>query len=319
MNPEADKVTRYNPLSGYLKKRYGQKVFKVTIDSHLTCPNRDGAIGYGGCSYCDPSTLVPEDFKGRTLSVDEQLRAGMERVRRRHGAERFIAYFQVNTNTHAPLDHLERIYREALVHKDVVGLAVSTRPDCAGERILDLLVEIKKQKDLWLELGLQSANDKTLERVNRGHGAAAFEDAVKRARDRSLEVCAHVIIGLPGEGREEILSTARFLSGLRPWGVKFHQLQVVKGTPLEEAYNIGELKVLGLEEYATLVVECLELMPPETLIHRLVGDTPERYLVAPRWGVNKFVVAETILKTMREKGTRQGAFFERTFPLRNPF
>jgi len=308
MNPEADKVTRYNPLSGYLKKRYGQKVFKVTIDSHLTCPNRDGAIGYGGCSYCDPSTLVPEDFKGRTLSVDEQLRAGMERVRRRHGAERFIAYFQVNTNTHAPIGELKKLYEQALV-PDVAAIAVSTRPDCLSEDVLDLLCWLKTKKHLWLELGLQSANDATLALINRGHTKADFEGAAKRAAQRGLDVCAHIIIGLPGEGEKDALETTSFLNGLPIKGIKFHQLQIVRGTALEALWNKGEVRTQSLEEYASVMVKCIERLRGDIIIHRLCGDVPRQFLVAPVWGRSKFEVIEKITGLMKEQGTHQGALY----------
>lgn len=303
----------YSTLSGYLKARFGCKVFKVTINAGFTCPNRDGTKGYGGCVYCESSTLVPKDYKDYKGDIDigRQLATGIDKVRKRHGAEKFIAYFQINTNTHAPVDYLRKIYSDAL-HPDVVCLAVSTRPDCINDDVLGLLSELKEKRHLWLELGLQSANDATLDRINRGHTAAEFEDAVRRASSRGIDVCAHVIAGLPGEGREDILDTIRFLGNLPVWGVKFHQLQVIKGTPLEEMYDRGEVRVLGLEEYAGLVVECLEILPPEVIIHRLSGDAPKQYVIAPAWGANKFIIMERIERLLAEKKSCQGARFQKT-------
>lgn len=296
----------YYSLSDYLKDRFKQKVYKITINAGLTCPNRDGTKGTGGCVYCEPSTLVPMDSVAGE-SVTGQIKRGVERVRARHGADKFIAYFQINTNTYAPVEYLRKIYEEAAGHPDVVCLAVSTRPDCLGEDVLDLLEELKLKKPLWLELGLQSASDSTLKLINRGHTAGEFTDAVLRAGGRGIDVCAHIIIGLPGEGRSEVLSTARFVAGLPVRGVKFHQLQVVKGTPLEQMYRKGELTPLGLEEYAGLVVECLEILPRGTVIHRLCGDTPGGLLIAPRWGANKFMVIGRIEKLLKAMRTYQGA------------
>jgi len=298
----------YNNLSSHLRKSFGCKVFKVTVDGGFTCPNRDATKGLGGCVYCEPSTLTPKEYGG--ANIRRQLEVGIEKVRRRHRAEKFMAYFQVNTNTYAPLETLERMYREAFGFPEVAGIAVSTRPDCVDDRVLDLLKGFMDEgKRLWLELGLQSANDETLRAVNRGHTAAEFEDAVARAHRRGIDVCAHVIVGLPGEGRDEVLDTMRFLARLKVWGVKFHQLQVIKGTELQRMYEEGKVRVLSLDEYAGLVVESLEVLPHDTIIHRLCGDVPSRYLVAPNWGANKFIIMERITALMRERNTFQGARF----------
>ncbi len=302
-------MSLYNPLSDYLKKRFGCKVFKVTVDAVLTCPNRDGTKGLGGCVYCEPLTIVPKDYTG-SADIKSQLAAGMEKVRKRHRAEKFIAYFQINTNTYAPTDYLEKIYSEAYSFPDMAGIAVSTRPDCVSDEVLDLLGGfLDRGKYLWLELGLQSANENTLKAINRGHTAGDFEDAVKRARKRGIDVCAHVILGLPGEGREDISNTVDFIGRLPVWGVKFHQMQVIKGTRLGIMYNRGDLRALSLDEYAGLVVECLESLPPDVIIHRLCGDTPERYLVAPAWGANKFIIVERIIELLKERHTCQGRLF----------
>lgn len=303
-------VKPYNSLNAHLKQRFGCKVFKVTIDAHLTCPNRDGTRGVGGCVYCDTATLVPKGYDGEA-GIRAQLEAGIARVKRRHRAEKVIAYFQINTNTHASSAELRSIYSQVMGCGEVAGLAISTRPDCLGEDVLDILSEIRADKDLWLELGLQSANDATLERINRGHSAAEFADAVRRAALRGIDVCAHVIAGLPGEGRDDFLSTVDFINELGVWGVKFHQLQILRGTVLEEEYASGRAGVLSLEEYAELVVESIERLSPEVVIHRLSGDVPEKFLVAPRWGANKFEIAERVLELMRMRGTTQGSNYRR--------
>ncbi len=298
----------YNSFSGYLRKSFGCKVFKVTVDGGFTCPNRDGTKGFGGCVYCEPSALTPKEYAGEDIRA--QLEAGIEKVRKRHRAEKFIAYFQVNTNTYAPPETLDRMYREAFSFPEVAGMAVSTRPDCAGDEILNLLKGLMDEgKRLWLELGLQSSNDATLRAINRGHTAADFEDAVGRAHRLGIDVCGHAIVGLPGEGRDEVINTMRFLGRLKVWGVKFHQLQVIRGTELHRMYERGEVRPLSLDEYSGLVVESLEVLPPEAIIHRLCGDVPSRYLVAPNWGANKFMIMERITALMRERKTFQGARF----------
>ncbi|MFQ5736761.1 MAG: TIGR01212 family radical SAM protein [Thermodesulfobacteriota bacterium] len=297
----------YNTLSDYLKARFGCRVFKVSLNAGLTCPNRDGTKGRGGCTYCEPETLAPPGFDPRQ-SIRAQLDGNIERVRARHNAEKFIAYFQINTSTHAPLDYLERIYSEALGAPGVAGIVVSTRPDCLGEGVLDLLSSLGDRL-LWAELGLQTSNDATLARVNRGHTAAEFAHAVERARHRGIDVCAHMIIGLPGEGADDVIGTAEFLARLGVWGVKFHQMQVIRSTELERQYERGAFVLPGLEDYARFVVECLLRLPPASVIHRLSGDVPDRYLVAPRWGANKFIIAERVIGLMRERGARQGDMY----------
>lgn len=296
----------YKSLSEFLKSRYGCKVFKITINAGFTCPNRDGTKGVGGCVYCEPATILPKECVDS--DIKGQIASGMERVWLRHKAEKFIAYFQINTNTHATIDKLREIYSHALI-PEVAAIAISTRPDCVNDEVLGLLSELKEKKSLWLELGLQSSKDETLKLINRAHTSADFEDAVKRAGSLGIDVCAHLILGLPGESTEDMFDTMRFVSRLKVWGVKLHQLQVIKGTVLEGMYNRGEVNPLGLEEYAGLVVKCLELIPPDTIVHRLCGDVPERFLAAPRWGANKFMITDLVLKAFSEMATHQGAKF----------
>lgn len=297
----------YNQFSDFIKDRFGCKVFKVTIDGGFTCPNKDGSKSYGGCAYCAPTALLPKAHEN--ADVASALDAGIRYVRLRHKADKFIAYFQINTNTYAPLPYLRDLYAAAISHPDVAGIAVSTRPDVIDDNLLEMLRLFKEEKFLWLELGLQSANDATLARINRQHTAADFERACKAAASAGIDVCAHVIIGLPEECRRDYLATMDLLSRNNVWGVKFHQLQILRGTAFEQVYNRGGLAVLDLEEYAGFVVDCLEVLPESMIVHRLCGDAPQAFLIAPKWGVNKFVIIDTIMKTFRQRDTRQGARF----------
>jgi len=297
---------RWYSLSDFLKNKFGCKVFKVSLNAGLTCPNRDGTKGTGGCIYCNSEPMMPLNYNSN-MGIREQLYQGIEYIKKRHNAKRFIAYFQINTNTYAPVAALERFYKEGLDHPDVVGLAVSTRPDCVDDEILDLLARLAKEKFLWLELGLQSAHNKTLKLINRCHTVEDFTDAVRRAKDRNIPVCSHVILGLPGEIREDMLATARFLSNLGIWGIKLHHLHIHKGTKLEEMYERQEVKSLGLEEYANLAIDFLQEIPEDVVIHRICGDTARRFLVAPEWSVNKFVIVDTIHRILEQRNAYQGA------------
>jgi radical SAM protein (TIGR01212 family) len=290
----------FRTLSAYLKEEYGQKVYKVALDAGLTCPNRDGSVARGGCLYCNPDSLKPKDPVSPT-DIRGQLTDGMARMRVRHTAKKFIAYFQSNTSTYAPVDYLEEIFTVAIDHEDVVGLAVSTRPDCLDGPKLKLLERINKRKKIWVELGLQSANDATLQSMNRAHRAEDFARAMQDCSERGIKVCAHVILGLPGEVEEDMLRTMDFLSKLGVWGIKFHQLQIMRDTPLFEEYKKGRIKTLGLEEYTWLVIRCLDALPSEVVVHRLCADTPDAFLVAPQWGLNKFIILERITRGVAEK------------------
>lgn len=296
---------RYNSLSDFLKNKFGCKVFKVSLNAGLTCPNRDGTKGKGGCIYCNSLPMMPLNYSD-SMGIREQLYQGIEYIKNRHNAKKFIAYFQANTNTYAPVQTLERLYKEGFDHPDVLGLAVSTRPDCVDNEILDLLAKLAKEKFLWLELGLQSAHDKTLELINRCHTVKDFTDAVKRAKERKIPVCAHVILGLPGENREDMLSTARFLADIGIWGVKLHHLHIHKDTRLEEMYNKGGFMPLEFDDYANLATDFLQEIPEDVIMHRLCGDTAKRFLIAPDWSVNKFLILDRINRVLEERDTWQG-------------
>jgi len=223
-------------------------VQKITLDAGLTCPNRDGTVGRGGCIYCNEKGSGTDAH--RRAGIAEQIRAAKDRLARRYGAKRFIAYFQSFSNTYAPLEKLSALYAESLADPDVVGLSIGTRPDCVADDVLDHLAELSKTHLVWMEYGLQSASEKTLELIGRGHGLPAFVDTLGRTRARNIPVCVHVILGLPGEGLEDMLDTARFLAGCDIQGVKIHLLYVIKGTRLDALYRSGDYRCLTREEYA---------------------------------------------------------------------
>jgi radical SAM protein (TIGR01212 family) len=296
----------YRDLNSYLRERFGVRVQKVTLDAGLTCPNRDGRVGVGGCLYCNARGSGTGAFS-RGLGITEQLQEGMARLARRYGASRFIAYFQSFSNTYAPVEVLRALYNEALANPLVVGLSIGTRPDCLAPEILDLLADLARDRLLWLELGLQSAHDETLRRINRGHDAACFVRAAEAAADRGLEVVAHVILGLPGEGPADIAATARYLSTLPLQGVKIHLLYVVRGSALEGLYRQGSYRPLEEGEYVRLAADFLELLPPHLIIHRLTGDPHPEELVAPEWCLNKSRVLAGIRAELDHRGTCQGS------------
>jgi radical SAM protein (TIGR01212 family) len=299
----------YRDLNSYLKERFGARVQKVTLDAGLTCPNRDGSVGVGGCLYCN-ARGSGTGAASRGLSITEQLEEGMNRMARRYGANRFIAYFQSFSNTYAPVEKLRALFQEALAFPEVVGLSIGTRPDCLPPEILDLLADIARNRLLWLELGLQSAHDETLKLINRGHDVACFAQAVRAAAERNLEVVAHVILGLPGEGPREMAHTARYLGGLPLQGVKIHLLYVIQGSALEDLYRSGNYRPLEEGEYVSLVADFLEMLPPHLVIHRLTGDPHPEELVAPAWCRDKSRVLSGIKEELARRGSRQGSAWE---------
>ena len=296
---------RHRPFGRSLRERFGGKVWRVTIDAGFTCPNVDGTVTNGGCVYCDNRSFSPNRRLPR-VDVRTQVSRGVAALWRRYGAERFLAYFQAATNTHAPVDRLRRLYDEALDHPQIVGLAVGTRPDSVPDGVLDLLQSYARDRYVLLELGLQTIHDRTLDWMNRGHHYDAFVDAVGRSRGRGLELCAHVILGLPGESREDMLATADALGSLGVEGVKIHNLHVVRGTPMEEMYHKGEVLIMGREEYVGLVCDFLERLPPTVVVHRLNGDAPPDYLVAPLWCLEKSALLLAIQSELERRGSWQG-------------
>ena len=298
----------YQLFSAHLKERFGSRVHKISVDAGFGCPNRDGGREGAGCLFCDPDGSGAVGIDGRQ-PVAVQIELGKEVMTRKYKAGRFIAYFQPFSNTLAPVERLRALYDEALDVPDVVGLAVGTRPDCVPAEVLDLLGEYHRATYFWLELGLQGRHDRTLRWLQRGHDFATFLTAYQAAKARGLRVCVHVILGLPGESRAEILQTADTLGELAVDGVKLHLLHVLRGTPLGELYAEGNFELLEMGEYVELVADVIERLHPGTLIHRLTGDGPRELLLAPLWSLNKWEVLNAIDDELARRGTRQGSQF----------
>lgn len=302
---------RYQPYSRFLKERFGTKVYRVTVDAGFTCPNVDGTVALGGCVYCDNRSFSPNRRLPRT-TIREQVRRGIEILQQRYGADRFIAYFQAATNTYAPAAKLKRFYDEALDHPQVVGLAIGTRPDCVPDPILDLLEGYARRMYVGLELGLQTIHDRSLDWMNRGHHVDVFHDAVRRCQGRGFDLCAHVILGLPGESHTDMMATAETLAELPVDAVKIHNLHVVKDTPLEEQYRRGEARMLELDEYVQVVCDFLERLPPRMVVQRLNGDAPPDFLVAPLWCLDKPNLLRAIQTELERRDSWQGKRWEKT-------
>jgi radical SAM protein (TIGR01212 family) len=294
---------RYFSLKNYLTGRFGGPVAKISLDAGLTCPNRDGSLSSRGCLFCDAKG-AGTGAASQGLSITEQMEKGMARARRR--ADRFICYFQSFTNTYAPRDQLESIWNEALAFDDVVGLAVGTRPDCLPDDILDLLSGYVAHKEVWLELGLQSASDRTLNLINRGHSVDDFARAAEKAGKMGLKVLAHAILGLPGERKDDVHNTARFITDLGLDGVKIHSLYVVRGTGLADMYSRKAFTCLTQEEFVRLAVLFLENIPSDMVVHRLTGDPDPDTLLAPSWSRDKQGTLNLIRNRLDELDTWQG-------------
>lgn len=295
---------RYNPFSEELKRQFGCRVHRISVDAGFTCPNRDGMVGVGGCIFCSEHGSGSYGI-ARAMSIAEQLEDGKEVMIRKYKAHKFIAYFQPYSNTYAPPEKLRKIYDEALQITDVVGLIVGTRPDCLPPETIALLREYHHKTYFWLELGMQSPHDRTLQRIRRGHDHAAFMRAVRAVKGAGIRLCVHIILGLPGESREEMLSTAALLNDLGIDGIKIHLLHVNRGTQLAGMYERGEVTLLGRDEYVGLVCDFLERLSPQILIHRLTGDGGKD-LIAPLWSAAKFEILNAIDDEMARRGTRQG-------------
>ncbi|MFZ7113366.1 MAG: TIGR01212 family radical SAM protein [Desulfatiglandales bacterium] len=299
-------MKRYRDYNGYLRELFGERVQKIPLDAGLTCPNRDGTLSYGGCIYCDRRGSGTGAMMDKALSVEEQITRGCRFAAKRYGARKYIAYFQSFSNTYGPSDRLRDLYDQALKEPGVVGLSIGTRVDCIDPSILQMLQSYQKDYLVWLEYGLQSAHNETLVRINRGHDVACFERAVRLTADYGINVCAHVILGLPGEDRGMMLATARFLSDLPVQGIKIHLLYVVRGTVLGELYDRGAFRCLEREAYIDLVVDFLEILPPDMVIQRLTGDPPGGELVAPAWATHKLQNLNLIQSRLETRNTWQG-------------
>ena len=298
----------YHSLDYELKKQFGHKVYKLSLNGGMTCPNRDGTLGRGGCIFC--SAGGSGDFAAPVMdSVHEQIEAAKLQVQRKmSGPGSYIAYFQSYTNTYAPVDYLEALFREAVSHPDIAALSIGTRPDCLPPQVIRLLKEINKEKPVWIELGLQTIHESTAELIRRGYELPCFIDAVRRLKEAGLTVIVHVILGLPGETEDMMLETIRFLANHPPPvdGIKLQLLHVLKGTKLAALYEAAPFPVMTMEEYIDLILKCIRLLPPHIVIHRLSGDGPKKLLIAPEWSGNKRLFLNSLTRALRETGAYQG-------------
>ena len=285
---------KYYPFSAYLKDKFGEKVYKITLDAGFTCPNRDGSISNSGCIFCDDGGSFSKAHS-RLLSIPEQIETGIKSQHERFGANKFMAYFQAFSNTYKPVDELEKIYKESLSNPQIVGISIGTRPDCVDEDKLDLIASFVPKYETWIEYGLQTIHDKSLKWMNRGHDYQIFENAYFETKKRGIKVCAHIILGLPTETKEDMLKTAKKLAELEVDGVKFHALCVMPNTPLEKVYQNEELKLLTEDEYVDTVCECLKILPQKTIIHRLCGNGYSKTMLAPLWLNNKWETHNKIM------------------------
>lgn len=283
-------------LSDYLKKEYGEKIYRLSLSSGCTCPNRDGKIGTGGCTFC--SEGGSGEFAADFVDIDTQIEEAKALIRKKTDACKFIAYFQSYTNTYGDAGRLKELYMSAIKREEIVALSIGTRPDCLGTDIMDMLIELKQIKPVWIELGLQTIHEETARRINRGYDLQVFEDAYKRLKEAGITVIVHVILGLPGETKEMMLDTVRFLASLEPSldGIKLQNLQILKGTKMYEEYVSMQNHIFSMEEYTDLVTECISLLPAQTVVHRMTGDGPRKLLVAPLWVTDKKRVLNMLTK-----------------------
>lgn len=296
----------YISLSDYLKEKYHTKVYKLSLSTGCSCPNRDGKISYGGCIFC--SEGGSGDFAATGTDIEEQIKYAREKVDSKISNKipledrKYIAYFQSYTNTYGDEKYLMDLFTKVLNYPQIVGLSIGTRPDCLSDEMINFLGELNKEKEVWVELGLQTIHEKTAKLINRGYELPVFEDAYKRLTTAGIKVVVHVILGLPGERDEDILKTVSYLSKLSPtlFGIKLQLLHVLKGTKLAQVYETDPFHVYSLEEYCDIVGKCLKELPKETVIHRLTGDGPKKLLIAPLWSGNKKLVLNTMRKYIEE-------------------
>jgi radical SAM protein (TIGR01212 family) len=296
----------YHSLKFFNRGQFGGDVWKVSVDAGCTCPNRAGSLSTSGCIFCDPESFSPSRRIG-IPSISGQIDEGIGRLTRRGHAERFLVYFQPASNTYGPIERLRAAYLEAISHPQIVGLIVGTRPDCVGENVLELLAEIAEKTWLVVEFGLQSVHNRTLDWLHRGHHVDAFFDAYERTRRRNLNVGVHVILGLPGESRDDMLATARTLAKLDLHSVKPHNLYAVRNTMLADEVAAGRVRLAERSEYVGYLVDFLEELPERFVIERLCGDAPREYFLGPAWCLDKPAVRAAVEAEFRRRGTRQGS------------
>jgi len=301
----AQTVPRYRSVSSWLKELFGEPVRKITVDAGLGCPNRDGTLSRGGCIYCNPRGSGT-GAAGQGVPPAEQVDRGIEFLSKRYGVRKFIAYFQSFTNTYGDPEQLSKLYREASKRPEIVGLAIGTRPDCVPDAVLEILADMKRERLVWVEYGLQSVHQKTLDLINRGHGPEAFFDAVRRTGRRGIPIVAHLILGLPGESLADMVASARAVADAGVHGVKLHPLYVIRGTALETMYQAGEYLPMTEEAAAEATLSVMEALPKETVIHRMTSDPHSEELVAPLWMLDRKGVRTRLNELMQKRDFRQG-------------
>ena len=300
----------YYSLNAFVRDQFGKKLYRLALDGGMTCPNRDGTLGTGGCIFC--SHGGSGDFaEPRRASVSEQIQAARERVAAKYAGNDFIAYFQSYTNTYAPVSYLETLFEETIRHPDVAVLSVATRPDCLPDETVRLLARLNRQKPVWVELGLQTIHEPTARLIGRGYPLPVFTDAALRLKEAGLPVIVHVILGLPGESRDQMLESVRWLAAFprRLDGIKLQLLHILRGTRLADLYQAQPFPVLSREEYIRLLIDCIRLLPPDMVIHRLSGDGPRRLLLEPSWTADKHGFLNAFSREVRAAGIRQGDRF----------
>lgn len=305
-----DDNKRYHTWNYYLRQNFGEKVFKVSLNAGFTCPNLDGKISRGGCTYC--SNSGSGDFAGNPANpLSEQFENIKAMMHKKWPHAKYIAYFQAYTNTYAPLNTLKEKFEEALSFENVIGLSISTRPDCLEDDVVDYLDDLNKRTNLWVELGLQTIHDKTSKIINRGHDYKTFLDGLKKLQDRNIKVIVHIINGLPGETYDMMMETAKAVADMKVDGVKIHLLHVIKNTALAKSLQKNEFELMDRDDYINLVCDQLEILPEEMVIHRLTGDGKRDELIGPMWSLKKWEVLNDIDKTLKERDTYQGIYYNK--------
>ncbi|MDF2557486.1 MAG: family radical protein [Bacillales bacterium] len=303
---------RYLTLNQHLRETFGQKVMKISLDGGFDCPNRDGTVAFGGCTFC--SSEGSGDYAGRrTDSIEKQFREIKTKMHNKWKEGKYIAYFQAYTNTHAPVEVLRDRFEPVLLEENVVGISIGTRPDCLPDNVVEYLADLNKRTYLWVELGLQTIHEETGNLINRAHDYETYVRGVEKLRKHGIQVCTHIINGLPGETREMMMETVQAVTKLDVQGVKLHLLHLLKGTPMIKQFEKGQLKFMSQAEYVNLVCDQLEILPPNMVIHRITGDGPIHLMIGPMWSMNKWEVLNAIDDEMRLRGSYQGRLYKKNY------
>lgn len=308
---------RYHAYNFFLRQKFGARVQKVSIDAGFTCPNVDGTVAVGGCTFCDNRSFSPSR-RVRRRDVLEQINDGISRLKMRYVCDQFIAYFQPATNTYGEVSKLRALYERALEHPQVVGMAIGTRPDAVPDDVLDLLTEIGQRTYLSVEYGMQTMHDRSLDWMNRGHHHDAMIDAIARSQNRGFEICAHLILGLPGESHDDMVDSAKEVARLGLDAVKIHNLYAVHHTKLADQVAAGEVQLMGLDDYIQTLIDCLEVLPSSMIVERISGDAPPDYFIGPDWCLDKPAVLKKLKEELERRDTWQGKFAANSQPLSTP-